>query len=81
VRKRTEVRHCRQANTFGAGGFVSTDGREVIEVSQNAFASQPFHGTLAEPGGRDVADVDHVVTDALIRGQCRDGSEIKGAES
>ena len=61
-------RRLRQANLFGPAGFVSADDGEVIEFSQTAFESKPQHRTLAELGGRDVGDTDHMVTETLIRG-------------
>ena len=61
-------RRLRQANLFGPAGFVSADDGEVIEFSQQAFESFPSHRTLAELGGRDIADADHMVTETLIRG-------------
>lgn len=61
-------RRLRQANLFGPAGFVSADDGEVIEWSQEGFRSKPFHRTLAELGGRDVADTPHMVTETLIRG-------------
>ena len=64
-------RRLRQANLFGPAGFVSADDGEVIEFSQRAFESKPAHRTLAELGGRDVGDTDHMVTETLIRGMYR----------
>ncbi|MDR7152804.1 salicylate 5-hydroxylase large subunit [Hydrogenophaga palleronii] len=61
-------RRLRQANLFGPAGFVSADDGEVIEFSQEAFKSKPQHRTLAELGGREVSDTDHMVTETLIRG-------------
>jgi salicylate 5-hydroxylase large subunit len=61
-------RRLRQANLFGPAGFVSADDGEVIEFSQEGFEQKPFHRTIAELGGRDVADSDHMVTETLIRG-------------
>ena len=61
-------RRLRQANLFGPAGFVSADDGEVIEFSQQSFESKPFHRTLAELGGRDVEDTEHMVTETLIRG-------------
>ena len=61
-------RRLRQANLFGPAGFVSADDGEVIEFSQQGFESKPGHRALAELGGRDVADADHMVTETLIRG-------------
>jgi len=64
-------RRLRQANLFGPAGFVSADDGEVIEFSQQAFESKPFHRTVAELGGTDVADTEHMVTETLIRGMYR----------
>ena len=61
-------RRLRQSNLFGPAGFVSADDGEVIELSQMGFAQKPEHRALAELGGRDVADADHMVTESLIRG-------------
>ena len=61
-------RRLKQANLFGPAGFVSADDGEVIEFSQQSFESKPGHRTLAELGGREVGDTDHMVTETLIRG-------------
>ncbi|AOY96049.1 salicylate hydroxylase [Cupriavidus sp. USMAA2-4] len=60
-------RRLRQANLFGPAGFVSADDGEVIEFSQEGFAQKPWHRTVAELGGRDTAEADHMVTETLIR--------------
>ncbi|MDH4391054.1 MAG: aromatic ring-hydroxylating dioxygenase subunit alpha [Aquabacterium sp.] len=64
-------RRLTQANLFGPAGFVSADDGEVIEFSQQAFESKPFHRAVAELGGRDVGDTEHMVTETLIRGMYR----------
>lgn len=61
-------RRLRQANLFGPAGFVSADDGEVIEFSQQAFESKPQHRAVAELGGRDAAETEHMVTETLIRG-------------
>jgi len=61
-------RRLRQANLFGPAGFVSADDGEVIEFSQQGFEQKPYHRTLAELGGREVENTDHMVTETLIRG-------------
>jgi salicylate 5-hydroxylase large subunit len=61
-------RRLRQANLFGPAGFVSADDGEVIEFSQEGFEQKPFHRSLAELGGRDIGDIDHMVSETLIRG-------------
>ena len=72
-------RRLRQANLFGPAGFVSADDGEVIEFSQQSFESKPFHRTLAEMGGREVEDTDHMVTETLIRGMYRYWREVMEA--
>jgi salicylate 5-hydroxylase large subunit len=69
-------RRLTQANLFGPAGFVSADDGEVIEFSQQAFDSKPFHRAVAELGGRDVADTEHMVTETLIRGMYRYWREV-----
>ncbi|KFX30329.1 Rieske 2Fe-2S domain-containing protein [Ralstonia solanacearum] len=61
-------RRLRQANLFGPAGFVSADDGEVIEFSQQGFEQKPGHQTIAELGGREVGETDHMVTETLIRG-------------
>ncbi len=57
-----------QANLFGPAGFVSADDGEVIELSQFGFEQKPSHRTVAELGGYDCEETDHMVTETLIRG-------------
>jgi salicylate 5-hydroxylase large subunit len=57
-----------QANLFGPAGFVSADDGEVIEFSQQGFEQKPFHRALAELGGLECEDAEHMVTETLIRG-------------
>lgn len=61
-------RRLRQANLFGPAGFVSADDGEVIEFSQQGFHQDGGNATVAELGGRDVGDTEHMVTETLIRG-------------
>ena len=73
-------RRLRQSNLFGPAGFVSADDGEVIEFSQRGFESKPAHRALAELGGRDVDDADHMVTETLIRGMYRYWREVMEQE-
>jgi len=61
-------RRLRQANLFGPAGFVSADDGEVIEMSQQGFRPDPRYSTLAELGGREAGEADHMATETLIRG-------------
>jgi len=72
-------RRLRQANLFGPAGFVSADDGEVIEHSQSSFESKPLHRALAELGGREVGDTEHMVTETLIRGMYRYWREVMEA--
>lgn len=69
-------RRLRQANLFGPAGFVSADDGEVIEFSQESFVAKPGHRTLAELGGREVENTDHMVTETLIRGMYKYWREV-----
>ena len=69
-------RRLRQANLFGPAGFVSADDGEVIEFSQNNFDADASRSTLAELGGREVGDTEHMVTETLIRGMYRYWREV-----
>lgn len=73
-------RRLRQANLFGPAGFVSADDGEVIEFSQQGFEQKPHHRTLAELGGREVGDTDHMVTETLIRGMYQYWREVMEAK-
>jgi salicylate 5-hydroxylase large subunit len=64
------ARRLRQANLFGPAGYVSADDGEVIEFSQRAFESTNSQA-IAEMGGREVGDTEHMVTETLIRGMYR----------
>ena len=61
-------RRLRQANLFGPAGFVSADDGEVIEFSQEGFEQKPFHRSLAELGGKEIEETDHMLSETLIRG-------------
>ncbi|VWX55554.1 Salicylate 5-hydroxylase, large oxygenase component [Burkholderiales bacterium 8X] len=75
-----EQRRLRQANLFGPAGFVSADDGEVIEFSQQGFEQKPYHRALAQLGGREVGDTDHMVTETLIRGMYKYWREVMEAE-
>ena len=61
-------RRLRQANLFGPAGFVSADDGEIIEYSQDGMRQHEDYQTIAELGGKDVGNTDHMVTETLIRG-------------
>ena len=67
-----------QANLFGPAGFVSADDGEVIELSQFGFEQKPAHRAMAELGGTEVGDTDHMVTETLIRGMYEYWREAMG---
>jgi salicylate 5-hydroxylase large subunit len=73
------ARRLRQANLFGPAGYVSADDGEVIEFSQQAFESTDSRA-IAEMGGRDVGDTEHMVTETLIRGMYRYWRTVMEAE-
>ena len=50
-----------------------------LPLATLSFESKPFHRTLAELGGREVGDTDHMVTETLIRGMYRYWREVMEA--
>jgi salicylate 5-hydroxylase large subunit len=64
-------RRLRQANLFGPAGFVSADDGEVIEMSQQGFKQDRHSSTIAELGGTEIAETQHMVTETLIRAMYR----------
>jgi salicylate 5-hydroxylase large subunit len=70
------ARRLNQANLFGPAGFVSADDGEVIEFSQESFVRKPAHRTLAEMGGREIENTDHMVTETLVRGMYQYWREV-----
>jgi salicylate 5-hydroxylase large subunit len=64
-------RRLRQANLFGPAGFVSADDGEVIEMSQQGFVQDKHNQTIAELGGTEIGDTEHMVTETLIRAMYR----------
>jgi salicylate 5-hydroxylase large subunit len=61
-------RRLRQANLFGPAGFVSADDGEAMILSQAGIAGNETAEGVVEMGGREVADVPHMVTETAIRG-------------
>jgi salicylate 5-hydroxylase large subunit len=61
-------RRLRQANLFGPAGLVSADDGEVVELSQAGFGQRDDAATVAELGGLESGNTDHMVTETLIRG-------------
>ncbi len=57
----------RQANLMGPAGFVSIDDGEVMRLSQDGVTVEVNRSGVAEMGGRDTDDQDHMVTEAAIR--------------
>jgi salicylate 5-hydroxylase large subunit len=61
-------RRLRQSNLFGPAGLVSVDDGEAMILSQAGIAGNESGECLAEMGGRDIANVPHMVTETAIRG-------------
>jgi salicylate 5-hydroxylase large subunit len=68
----------RQANLMGPAGLVSIDDGEVMRLSQDGVAVDATRAALAEMGGRDTGDVDHMVTEAAIRAFYAHYREVMG---
>jgi salicylate 5-hydroxylase large subunit len=74
-----------QPDGHGAFDFVWThfgfadDSEEMTQRRQQGFEQKPFHRTLAELGGTEVGDTEHMVTETLIRGMYRYWREVMEA--
>jgi len=60
-------RRLRQANLMSSAGLVSADDSEVIKLAQEGVAQYPEDAGVMLLGGRDTADVEHMVTESAIR--------------
>jgi len=60
-------RRIRQANLMGPAGLVSVDDSEVLAMSQTGLKAYPDGNCIVEMGGRDVNDIDHMITEVAIR--------------
>ena len=58
----------RQANLMGPSGLVSIDDAEAMEMCQQGLEAEAQECALAELGGRECANEDHMVTESAIRG-------------
>ena len=59
---------CGNSNLFGPAGLVSADDGEAMILSQAGIAGDDDGECLVEMGGRDIANVPHMVTETAIRG-------------
>ena len=62
-----ELRRLRQANMFGPAGYVSADDGEVLEFCQESYEQDQTRSTIAEQGGRDWGELDHLITENPVR--------------
>jgi salicylate 5-hydroxylase large subunit len=60
-------RRLRQANLMGPAGLVSMDDGEIVTRAQAGVRASRDGASIAEMGGRDYADSDHMVTDVALR--------------
>jgi len=72
------VRRLRQANLMGPAGFVSIDDGEVMRLSQDGVSVDRDVLGVAEMGGRDTADAEHMVTEVAIRAFYEHYREVMG---
>lgn len=71
-------RRVRQANLMGPAGLVSVDDSEVLAMSQQGLGQNPQQQLLAEMGGRDVQDQQHMITEVAIRAFYKHYIEVMG---
>jgi salicylate 5-hydroxylase large subunit len=68
----------RQANLMGPAGFVSIDDGEVMRLSQDGVAVDVDRAGVAEMGGRDTGDAEHMLTEGAIRAFYEHYREVMG---
>lgn len=61
------TRRLRQANLMSAAGLVSADDSEIIKLTQDGVARYDNESAVLVMGGRELADTDHMITEAAIR--------------
>ncbi len=61
------TRRLRQANLMSAAGLVSADDSEIIKLTQDGVARYDNESAVLLMGGRELADTDHMITEAAIR--------------
>ena len=71
-------RRLRQANLMGPAGYVSLDDSEAMLLSQAGIGMDPDGSCLAEMGGREVRNEEHMVTETAIRGFYRYYRDVMG---
>jgi len=71
-------RRLRQANLMGPAGFVSIDDSEVMKMSQDGIAPYAEAAGVFDMGGRGREDMDHIVTESVIRGFYEYYREVMG---
>jgi salicylate 5-hydroxylase large subunit len=71
-------RRLRQANLMGPGGLVSMDDGEIVARAQEGFRAARRGAGIAEMGGRDHAECDHMVTDVALRAFYRGYRRVMG---
>jgi len=74
----TRQRRLRQANLMGPAGYVSLDDSEAMLLSQAGIGMDPDGACLAEMGGREVRNEEHMVTETAIRGFYRYYRDVMG---
>ncbi len=67
-----------QANLMGPAGLVSMEDGEVIARNQDGIRGNAHRPGVAELGGRDYADTDHMVTEVAVRAFYRGYRRVMG---
>ncbi len=67
-----------QANLMGPAGLVSMEDGEVIARNQDGIRGNAHRSGVAELGGRDYADTDHMVTEVAVRAFYRGYRRVMG---
>ena len=57
-----------QSSLMGPAGLVTIDDAEAAELCQRGLEADGRQNAFVEMGGREIADTDHIVTEAPLRG-------------
>jgi salicylate 5-hydroxylase large subunit len=70
-----------QSSLMGPAGLVTIDDAEAAELCQRGIEADGRQNAYVEMGGREIADTDHMVTEAPLRGFYRYYRKIMGYQA
>lgn len=70
-----------QSSLMGPAGLVTIDDAEAAELCQRGIEAKGRQNAFVEMGGREIADADHMVTEAPLRGFYRYYRNVMGYDT